>query len=118
MSYDITFWKVKEIENLKIPLEAIQELPYVEVRLLSNNNVEADGPTESFDLKGTLEGSVVNVIELEYGGEGSGHAWEKFKDMFRLSTGKFIASIVWEGGDAISRLIIKNGKVTEEEINI
>lgn len=117
MSYDITTWKTKEIRALAIPLASIEALPYVNIKM-DGNHVEVLATAEGFELKGKLLFGLVHVDLIEFWGEGSGHEWEAFKEMLSTSTGTLIASQVWEGGDSITRLIVKNGEVQEALVDI
>lgn len=118
MSYNITTWKTKSMNGLVIPVSAIKDLPYVVVDVDDHNVFFAGGTCEMFDISGAMHGNSVCVEKLEYSGEGSGHEWDAFKRMLSQSMGELIASQVWEGGDSITRLIVKDGSVTEENVEI
>jgi len=118
MSYNINTWKTKKIDSLKIPLTEIQKLPDVEIELLPENKVCIIGTSEMFEIEGTLEGDKVAVSKIEAGGESSGSTWNELLACLRTSTGKLIATQVWERGDSITRLKVKDGIVEEEEIEI
>ena len=119
MSYNIDTWHTKELVDFTIPLSVIHTDNNLRVILTENNGVEVDGYyPEAFELKGQLVHGSVIVSKLYFGGEGSGHAWENFKEILSQSSGKLISSQVWEGGESITRLIVIEGKITEEEIEI
>jgi hypothetical protein len=106
MSYNISSWKTKTLDNLIIPLAEIKKLPHVDVDLDEDGNIEISNVAE------------VHVKSFHNGGEGSGHSWDEVKKCLQSSTGELIAVLVWESGDYISRLTVKDGVVTEEEIEL
>jgi len=119
MSYNIDTWKTKEITGLKIPLSVIHKLPYAEVSLAPENKIEVSGPSEGFEIIGTLEkDNLVSVSTIETSGEGSGNTWEYLIQCLAQSTGKLIAVQIWEGGDSITRLTVENGTVIETPIEL
>ena len=117
MSYNISTWNTKKLEDLKIPMSEIHKLPYVEVALLPENKVEIEGLSEDV-IEGTFENDMISVSHIEISGEGSGNTWEYLIECLKKSTGKLIASQVWEGGDSISLLTVDNGIITETQIEI
>ena len=118
MSYNIDTWNTKELTSFVVPLSIIQKLAYTEVKLLEDSKIEADGLAEGFEIKGTLKDSMVLVDSIKLYGEGSGHKWENFLDMMKKSKGSLVATQVWEGGDSITKLIINDGNVTKEDVEI
>jgi hypothetical protein len=118
MSYNITAWRTKEISNLLIPLDTIKELPYTDVEC-KGTSIKADGLSEGFALEGNLiENNIVEVIKIETAYDGSGSTWDLFLRMLEKSSGTLIATQIWEGGDSISKLIVSNGVVEQEEIEL
>jgi hypothetical protein len=117
MSYNIDTWRTKTLEDLVIPMDAIKALPYVEI---SNNEdeVHIGGTTDCFEMVGLWDNGMLSVEKIEYSGEGSGHCWDAFKNMLSKSTGNLVAAQVWEGGDSITRLTVKDGVVSEENVEI
>ena len=118
MSYNIDTWKTKKLENLVIPMSEIRKLPYVDVYLDEDGNIDISGVSEMFEITGTLDGKSVRVVTICHEGERSGHTWDALKTCLKSSTGEFVATQVWEGGDSITRLIVKDGIVTEENIEL
>lgn len=117
MSYNIDTWRTKKLENLVIPMDAVKALPYVDIDV-DGENVSVGGTAEGFGMGGQLKDGMLHVSDIEYSSEGSGHCWDALKDMLSKSTGELIATQVWEGGDSITRLAVKDGNVTEENIEI
>ncbi len=126
MSYNIDNWKTKKIEGLKIPLSEIEKLPYVNicfglgpVAKDGTMPIEITGPSEGFELNGILlDNEIIAVIDIENYGEGSGSTWDDFKEMLSHSEGELEAVMIWESGDSLSRLIVKNGIVTDEPVEL
>jgi hypothetical protein len=103
--------------DLAIPLASIEALPYVDIEM-DGHHIEASGTAGGFELKGKLLFGLVHVKSIAFSSEGSGHEWDAFKEMLSTSTGILIASQVWEGGDSITRLTVKNGEVQEAPVDI
>ena len=127
MSYNITTWKTKEINNLLIPFEVIEKLPYTDIEIdwADKDNksegliVKADGLSEGFELVGkTLAKDMVEVIKLYNSGDSSGSTWDDFIKMLEKSSGKLVALQIWEGGDTITKLTVNDGEVIKELVEL
>jgi hypothetical protein len=118
MSYNINTWKTKKLDNFIIPMVEIRKLPYVDVDLDEDGNVEISGVSEMFEIIGNLKNKKVHVATICYAGEGSGSTWDDLKKCFESSTGELIATQIWKEGDSITRLVVKDGNVTEENIEL
>lgn len=122
MSYNIDNWTTKEMHDFRIALAALEPVedyldePTID---LQTNVVTFTGRAEGFELQGTIEGEWLIVSKLESYGEASGTMHEWFTEqMLPQSTGYFRAVLVWERGDSITRLIVDDGKVTDEAIEV
>jgi len=104
--------------DFQIPLSVVQELPYAEVELLPENKVSVSGVSEGFELEGVLNDGNISVSKIHHSSEGSGHTWDDLLEALKHSKGNLIATQVWEGGDSITKLIVKDGVVEQEEIEI
>jgi len=139
MSYNITNWKTKKLENFKIPLKDLYEqgdfdkswVPKKPKRL--NNDSEFD---ENWNLKkpivsdefviscgdgqeiiGTIENGMITVKNFSMSGEGSGaFMYYILEKAFEKSTGYLEAVLIWERGDSMKKLIVDNGVVKHEDI--
>lgn len=122
MSYNIDTWRTKKLEDLEIPYAAAEKLSDVSIKIdrldLTEPIVHIDGDAEVFEIVGVLQGTNILVNKIECYGEGSGWVWEELLEMLKSSTGVLIATQVWEGGDSITRLIVQDGEVTEEQIEL
>ena len=125
MSYNIDTWKTKRLENLTIPREAF----YRSER--TDWHPECDEGTDLFagqitlhcgcdqTIKGTLDSGQIRITEFDMAGEGSGTLYhEILEPALKESRGYLEAVLVWEGGDSITRLVVNDGEVTSEEIEL
>jgi hypothetical protein len=118
MSYNIDTWKTKELDNLRIPLSIVHSDHHLRISFLENDRVKIYGDAEVFELTGILDNDDIIIKGITLRGIGSGTSWDHFQDILTKSMGKLVATQIWEGGDTITRLIVENGKVREEDIEI
>jgi hypothetical protein len=118
MSYNIDTWNTKTLDSFSLPIEALENLQDVEVERGENGNISVDGLCEVFELHGTQSGETVTVNSIEMYGEGSGAAFDIIEQAWKRSTGTLIATQVWEGGDSITRLTVKDGIIQVDQIEI
>jgi len=118
MSYNIDTFKVKKLENLSIPFADLMANEYC------NRTNEDDGSItlcygEACEVKGYLVGDMVNVKSIDWSGEGSGNDMhDTLEPALKNSIGEFVASCVWEGGDSINQLVVNDGNVAWNDIDI
>lgn len=128
MSYNISHWKTKKIENFIVPLKpfcrdlkkeyflknCIKEIDYNELgTLISIGNLPEEGVVEGYE-----KGDLLVINKLSVTGECSGsYKHTVLDEAFKKSKGIFEAVLIWEDG-RIVRIKVKNGKVTEEEIEL
>ena len=122
MSYNIDTWRTKKLENLQIPLGAFfpvgWEMWHPEKEWMNENEL-----TLTFCGAAEIHGKVIDAIfhidKVEFYGEGSGTSMHDiFEPALKRSAGTLIASCVWEGGDSINKLIVEDGNVNWEDIEI
>jgi len=120
MSYNISAFNIKKIEDLKIPLlDAIRTLKDVSIKLTGENITISAELVKSFDCSGHLDNNnIITITEIDFGGEGSGNSWELLIKMLKKTTGKLSAIVVWEGGDSLGKLSVVNGVITETEVDL
>ena len=122
MSYNIDTWKTKELRNFRIAMESLHyKEDYLDhpTQDITTSILTFTGRAEGFELRGAQNGPWLDVDSIELHGEASGTMHEYLKDaIFPHSTGLLHAVLVWEGGDTIERLMIKDGVVEEEEIEL
>ncbi len=121
MSYNIDTWKLKKLVNLAIPLESFfksGETDWHPEKEYDKNGMLTLVFGES-EITGRVEDGILHVKEIDIGGEGSGSDMhEVIEPALEDSTGELIASCVWERGDSINQIIVKDGKVEWRDIEI
>jgi hypothetical protein len=125
MSYNIDNWKTKKLDNLVIPLKALYKHKrkdlHPEQPVITNeetNEVTIECGCEQ-EIKGTITEGLLTVTEFDMTGEGSGTFYEYIlKPALEESTGVLEAVLIWEGGDTIQRLVVKNGEILETNIEL
>lgn len=122
MSYNCSIFKTKKLENFKIPVASLYKPELSDWHLNRTNNddgtVTFDGMEET-NLSGVIENKIFICQSINCSGEGSGfYMREILEPAFMDSSGELIASCIWECGDSINQLIVKNGNVKWEDIEI
>lgn len=56
------------------------------------------------------------VIVSDWIHDGSGYGYDRLKECLKLTTGEADLILIWEGGDTVGGLRVKNGKVTEHKV--
>lgn len=122
MSYNIDTWKTKELRNLRIPMSALSyEEDYLKhPRLdIQTGILTFAGRAVGFVLQGVQAGLWFDVDALTCYGEASGTMYDYLKKtILSQSTGVLVAVLVWEGGDTIERLTVRDGVIAEEPIEL
>ncbi len=136
MSYNVTTWKTKELQNLTIPVNAL----FADEDWLPEQSMVDTNPAfytlewgESY-IKGSIVGEPVTqrngflppdstqmleVDEISVHGDGSGYLlWKVIKPALEKSKGRLVAVRIWEGGDSVDRLVVVDGDVDEETVNL
>ena len=121
MSYNITTFKVKELDGLVIPVASLYKCERSEWHPDRVNN--DDGSTTFIicetELRGTIRGDFFFAGKLDCCGEGSGTTMDLvLEPAFADSTGRLVAVCVWEGGDSVNRLVVDSGSVSWEDIDL
>ena len=122
MSYNIDNWKTKKLEDLRIPLKSF--FPESNKMWWPEKEWTDDGTlilrfVGGAEICGDEIAEVVHVKKIEFYGEGSGISMhEIFEPALKESLGRLVASLVWDGGDSINKLIVNDGDVKWEDIEI
>ena len=121
MSYNINTWRVKKLDNLRIPLASFfkhERKDWHPEKEIGEDNSLTLTCMESY-ITGQVEGDVLCIMEIHICGEGSGTIMSWIVEPALCdSCGELIASCVWERGDLINQIIVKNGNVEWKEIKI
>jgi len=124
MSYNIDTWKTKKLENLNVPISAFYKHersdwhPTKTILDMDTKEIALECVFGQI-IKGILSEGVLSISEFEMHGEGSGtfKGWI-LDEALKESTGELEAVLVWEGGDSITRLNVKDGKIAELEVEL
>ena len=125
MSYNIYTWKTKKLENLVIPLKAFFEHKRSDWHPKQPEIVNAETMEIEIEcgcgqlIKGNLKEGAIHVTGFDMSGEGSGifKSWI-LDEALKQSTGELEAVLIWEGGDSISRLSVKDGIIEESDVEL
>lgn len=118
MSYNIDTWKTKKLENLTVPLKAFFKHERTDwhpkqpvITNAETNEVTLECGCEQ-EIKGILKEGSLLVTEMDMTGEGSGtfYSWI-LEPALKESMGTLEAVLIWEGGNTIQRLTVKDGSV-------
>lgn len=127
MSYNISNFILKKV-NLTLPV-GFNFKDWAEDRGLDPWNemvVSGDMKTweineggEGFSLSGIMEPEGFIVESIDCSGEGSGSDYRDYLlPLFAEYGGDLEASVVWECGDSIEKIKIRNGKVSTEKVDL
>lgn len=136
MSYNIDTWKTKKLENLEIPIKEFfthvrkdfhpeitkgWEQHTLDCMEFVPTNIEEQIVLEAGEdeIIGIEKDGILKVLSINLVGCFSGVFYEQiFKPALLKSTGKLEAVTVWEGGDSILKLFVKDGKVKESPVDL
>ena len=123
MSYNCSKWKIKKLKNLTVPVASLFKHPrqdwHPKKKTLKDGSVCFE-IADSVLITGTIDDAcILHVLDIQVEGEGSGTAMNWIiEPALTESTGELTASCIWEGGDSINQLILKNGVVSWRDIEI
>lgn len=121
MSYNIDTFKIKKLENLMIPVDAfyIGERTDWHPQCETKQDLSVVFRNMESSISGMIVDGLLHVEEIVCYGEGSGCVMNyMLEPALKESIGVLIASCVWEGGDCINQLIVNDGVVEWEDIEI
>ena len=129
MSYNCETFKVKKLENLMIPVKYLLHPEREDWAFEKEENYTDTNEIESITftnmdskITGRLEifnNDLLIVENIDISGEGSGTIMnEILEPALKNSKGELIVSCVWEGGDSINQLIVKDGNITWKDIDV
>lgn len=126
MSSNITQWKTKRLENLRIPLDSFYKHhrkdwhPEEEYNRRKNELTLSIGEasiTGKIEQENDIE--ILCVTNIDFCGECSGTGWDWIlKFALENSLGILEATRIWDGGRSIDKLYVEDGKITETEIDV
>lgn len=120
MSYNISRWITKKIDDLSIPISAFAPISCEEDawHYADDGTATWEGSAEIFEISGKVQDGRLQVTDMRLFGEGSGWSYQELKEILKQSTGELIATQVWEGGDSVMRIYVINGDVREREVEL
>lgn len=122
MSYNIDRWKTKKLNDLKIPLQAFYKHPRTDwhpVGVADETGLLKLRCGCEQEILGVVKDGILEVASFDMHGEGSGTFYNWILEpALKESTGELEAVLVWEGGDSILRLTVKDGKVASEDVDL
>lgn len=125
MSYNISKWKTERLEDLSLPVVALYRHertdwhpdPPVVINTETGELLFRCGCEE--EIKGNLKDNVLTITDLDMAGEGSGTFFDWILlPALKESKGTLEAVIIWERGESIERLTIKDGAATRTDIEL
>lgn len=123
MSYNVTMFKLKKLKDLQIPFDNF----FIHEREDYHPDVEYDAKEnvtlhvcEGGIIDGKLNDGILYVDNIDdLTGEFSGSVFhEILEPALKTSVGEFEAVMVWEGGDSINKIIVKDGIVKWENVEL
>lgn len=122
MSCNITRWKTKRLENLRVPLVAfypIESPSWHPERTNEDDGTVTLRGAEGGVIHGRLTKDILHVDRFEVYGERSGNYLEEvLKPALELSDGVLLARLVWDGGDSITSFEVREGRVRERPVEL
>jgi len=121
MSYNCDVWKTKKLDHFKFPVASLFKHSRTDWHPERINN---DDRSVTFKIgEAKLHGNILDdwliVSSIDCSGEGSGTAMDWILEpAFEDSIGELIASCIWERGDTINKLTVKDGKVSWKNIEV
>ena len=120
MSYNIDAWKTKKLENLEIPVKEFfthkRDDFHPEMTKEGEQTTLSDGENE---IVGIEKDGILHITSIAVCGEFSGTFYEDIlKPALTKSTGKLKAITIWEGGDSVMKLSVKNGEIKESQVDL
>lgn len=125
MAYNISSFKLKKLNNLVIPMSALYDNvddnwkpDQPKIVDASRMKVKINGGCGQ-TIEGVLKDGSIHVTKLDLSGEGSGsYMYYVIKNALQKSTGELEATLIWEGGDSVTRLTVKDGVYKDVSIEL
>lgn len=122
MSYNIDTWKTKALEDFSLPLAALYADTrgyLVKPRLDPKTGAYRIAGMDGTVIGGTITDDRLTITAITVHGEGSGTTFfDILLPAFAQSSGTLRATLVWEGGDSITRLSVVAGVVVHDEVEL
>lgn len=118
MSYNIDNFKIKEIENFRIPIKEFDKIVFRKDFDFDTNEIKIESDyCEECEFEGIVKDGIIELSKMTICGEGSGHFMATIGEaLLEKSTGKLVARLIWEEGDSVENLMVENGIIDREKI--
>lgn len=121
MSNNVHIWKTKKLVGLRIPVASLFKHPrkdFHPVTVMKADDVIEYSRYDNVVRGKLMDGGTIFVVEeIDCAGEGSGTFLNWILEpALEDSTGELIFACNWEDGE-ITKTTVKNGEITEEEID-
>lgn len=121
MSYNIDTWTTIECAltapGAVLDSKLISEVEYGRPGVTTDVFLSFDAEDEA--IEGTLTNDVLSITEFKMRSNGSGQALhDHVMPWLELTRGALCAVLVWEGGDSITLLDVRDGVVTDKPIDV
>lgn len=120
MSYNIDSYRIKKLENFRIPLKAFTKEEFVKDYDFDTQEIKIESKiSEVGEFNGiVIDNTFVELTKISIYGEGSGYFMATVGDnLLKNSTGTLVATVVWEDGDEVERVKIIDGIVKTKKLN-
>jgi hypothetical protein len=126
MPFNIDTFKVKKLENLRIPVASLYKHPRSDWHPEETVDRSVTPPLHNFEMTGagtSISGHVIDgilyVVSIECSGEGSGTSMDWIiEPALEDSRGEFVASCIRGEGEEISKIEVKDGVVAWTDVEI
>lgn len=125
MSYDLDNWDTKELKDFVLPVDILDtaadwprmQWPPSEIKPEQPLTITGHDYVENFYLKGVLKEDGFYVEEFWAQSMGASDFYsDELLPLLKQSRGYMKALLVWESGDTVQYLYVKDGVVTTEKL--
>lgn len=107
MSYNANSCRIIDGELTMDPVKAAALLVKFKGKLPDNNFLEKHAK---------LGPEIEPLTNAAWSGEGSGYSWNEYREALSATQGAADIVVIWESGDSVSGLRVRNGTVTEMDV--
>lgn len=126
VGYNISKFTVKKLNGLTLPIQALyshekrDRQPYAPHLEDPEKGIWYIKWSDTIWIRGTTEESVIlTVTSINMCGEWSGIIYQEvLYPALKESKGTLEAILIWESGDSINRIIVKDGEVKSEPVEL
>lgn len=121
MTWNISNIKAVKLQDFKLNIQAIRDEIIIQKGIIELSDFKIFNNTLTFfdtlEIEGKIQGGLLEVTRFGLTGDRSGTIWRDILlPSFRSSIGSLSFVLIWEAGEEIERVVIKDGTVSSEEI--